>query len=90
MTHVVLITMTGKLSIAQMRSKCTDHFFSSSTKRFFKGRSLKAYYSNGQNYIRMMGDRDSWYTFSASGKTNYITVDKVPLAIKKKVYPHKY
>ena len=80
----------AKLTISDMRYRCTDHFFSKDTKRFFKGRTLRAYYDKGQNYIRMMGDRDAWYTFSKTGKTNYISVDKVPLRIRKRVYPHKY
>ena len=78
------------LTIADMRRLCTDHFFSKDTKRFFRGRKLRAYYYKGQNYIKMSGERDSWYTFSKTGKTNYIAVKNVPLTIRKRAYPWQF
>jgi hypothetical protein len=77
-----------KLSISEMKARSKDFFFSKSTTRFFRGSKNKAVYDKKtkRNYIRVTGPsgRNSWYRFKDNGKTDYVTFDKLPRAIKKR------
>jgi len=83
--------MARKLTLAEMRRKSTDYFWSKDTKKAFKGAKERSYYADGKNYIRVShpSGRDAWYKFSETGKSNYVNQDKVPSKIKKRAYPHK-
>lgn len=72
-----------KLTLAQMKQKSTDYFFSKDTMRFFKEQRPKyvAKYEDGQNYIMVdFPDRRVKYLFKKSGKIEYVeSIDKTKL-----------
>ncbi len=63
-----------KLTLAEMKRRCADHFFSPATMRFFRDSKHTAYYDKNTdtNYIKVVSPHGniSWHRFDEqTGKT---------------------
>ena len=80
--------MARKMTVTEMRARCTDYFFSKATRHFFRGSRTYAKYDKAskQNYLKVKHrGRTAWYKFNAkTGKTDYIPIKDLPAKFRRK------